>query len=252
MFRSVMGGVHTEHREGFVFQTPRAPHYLLLCFESPFFCVINGERIEGGRGCCVLHRPGTPVLHGPLNAASGFVNHWIYFDAPSEEIAGLELPFDTPITLEDAAIIAHPIDRILKETVRNDAFSERLISDSIYRLLVILKRAERVRKSEDLPLRSRFKEVRVRILRQCGEPWTLRRMADLSGYSVSRFCALYKDFFGISPMNDLLERRLEMAMQMLRLGAYKVGDVAQLCGFSSIHYFSNFVKKRTGRSPADY
>ena len=77
-------------------------------------------------------------------------------------------------------------------------------------------------------------------------------MAELLGYSVSRFCALYTGFFGKSPMNDLLDKRLEMAKQLLALRAYKVGDVAQMCGFSSIHYFSKFFKSRTGVSPAKY
>jgi len=252
MFRSAICGVATEHREGFVFRTDHAPHYVLLCFRTPFFCVLNGKRYEGRAGDCLLQRPGSAVIHGPLAQDRQFINDWIYFDGEKEELDPLELPFDTLIPMEDRTVFAPLIDRVLKESVRRDAYSDRLISDSIYRMLVTVKRAERVQKNEDTPLLTSFKELRVRILHHYGEDWSLQKMAALSGYSVSRFCALYTGFFGVSPMNDLLEKRLEMAKQYLALNVYKVGDVAAMCGFSSIHYFSNFFKKRTGISPAAY
>lgn len=252
MLRSALCGVATEHREGFVFRTEYAPHYVLLCFRTPFFCMLNGRRYEGGAGDCVLQRPGTPVVHGPLTEDTAFVNDWIYFDGDAVEIESLELPFDRVIPVEDSEIFAHLIDRVMKETVRRDSYSARLASDSIYRMLVTVKRAERVQENEEAPLRSRFRELRVRILHRYGEAWSLQRMAELSGYSVSRFCALYTGFFGISPMNDLLSTRLEMAKQLLSLGVYKVGDVAAMCGFSSIHYFSNYFKRNTGISPTAY
>ena len=252
MFRSALCGVATEHREGFVFRTDHAPHYVLLHFRTPFFCILNGKRYVGKAGDCVLQRPGTPVIHGPLSEGEQFINDWIYFDGDHEEIDALELPFEAVIGLEDGEVFAHLIDRVMKEKVRDDGYSERLISDSIYRMLVTVKRAERVQKNEDPPLLSRFKRLRVRILHQYGEDWSLQKMAALSGYSVSRFCALYTAFFAVSPMNELLEKRLEMAKQFLSLGVYKVGDVATMCGFSSIHYFSNFFKRHTGVTPAEY
>lgn len=252
MLRSALCGVSTGHREGFVFHTDHAPHYVLLCFQTPFFCVLNGKRIEGREGDCLLQRPGTEVTHGPLSATEQFINDWIYFDADPQELAPLALPFDTLISLGDGTVFSHLIDRVMKEKIRGDLYSDRLISDCIFRMLVTVKRAERIGENEDIPLLTRFKELRVGILRRYGDDWTLQRMAEESDYSVSRFCALYTDFFHISPMNDLLEKRLEMAKQFLELGVYKVGDVATLCGFSSIHYFSNFFKKRTGCSPADY
>lgn len=53
-------------------------------------------------------------------------------------------------------------------------------------------------------------------------------------------------------LEDLLRHRLQLAKSLLRLKTYQVGEVAQLCGFSSLHYFSEFFKKRTGRSPSAY
>ena len=252
MFRCAICGVSTEHKKGFVFKVRHAPHYLLLCFRTPFFCVIDGKRIEGKAGDCLLHRPGETVIHGPLDDASQFINDWIYFSADEGEMEQLAPLFDTLIPLEKADALAASLNSVMKESVRNDPFSARLVSDTIYRMLVILKRAEGQQKKEDVSLYLRFSGARVKILNHYNEKWDLAKMAGLLGYSVSRFCALYTEFFGQSPMNDLLDKRLEMAKQLLALRAYKVGDVADMCGFASIHYFSNFFKKRTGKSPAEY
>ena len=252
MLRIVMGGTKTDHKNGYTSATAYCPHYLLLCFHTPFFCVLNGKRVEGAPGDCLLHRPGSPAIHGPLSEDTSFINDWCYFTADETEIDDLELPFDTPVPMGRADIFSSPLGDILKEKAGHDLYSERLIADTLYRMLVTIKRATKEKNREDPSLYLQFSRARTRFLYRCGEKWTLERMAEPLGYSVSRFCALYTEFFGKSPMSDLLEMRLEMAKQLLELGVHKIEDVAQMCGFSSIHYFSNFFKKHTGRAPSAY
>ena len=252
MLRIVMGGTKTEHKNGYCSDTVTCPHYLLLCFQTPFFCILNGTRVEGHPGDCLLHRPGSPAIHGPLSDDTSFVNDWCYFMADEEDVETLDLPFDTLVPMGRADIFSASLGEILKEKANKDLYSERVIADTLYRMLVTVKRATKEINREDPSLYLQFSRARTRFLYRCGEKWTLERMAEPLGYSVSRFCALYTDFFGNSPMNDLLDMRLEMAKQLLELGVYKVEDVARLCGFSSIHYFSNFFKRRTGRSPSSY
>ena len=251
MLRIVMGGTKTDHKNGYTSATAHSPHYLLLCFHTPFFCILNGERVEGAPGDCLLHRPGAPAIHGPLTDGTSFINDWCYFTADEADLCALELPFDTLVPMGRADIFSMPLGDILKEKANHDLYSERLIADTLHRMLVTVKRATKEKNREDPSLYLQFSRARTRFLSRCGEKWTLERMAEPLGYSVSRFCALYTEFFGKSPMNDLLDTRLETAKQLLELRVYKVEDVARLCGFSSIHYFSNFFKKRTGHSPTD-
>lgn len=253
MFRNRLCGVNTKHRHGFVFQSKAIPNYLLMCFQTPFFYEIDGKRIEGNAGDCLLHAPKTPVTHGPISENEMFINDWIYFSAEEEDAEILQfLPLDTIIPIPDPALFERLIVQIGEESVRRDSYSPRLISDAIFRLLTLLKRSDNEPKNDDNTVYAAFKELRVHILNRCGEEWTLAKMAKLSSYSVSRFCALYTAFFGKSPIDDLLDKRLESAKHLLALHVYKVGDVAEMCGFSSIHYFSAFFKKRTGKAPSEY
>ena len=77
-------------------------------------------------------------------------------------------------------------------------------------------------------------------------------MAENCGYSVSRFSALYKERFGISPKQDVLAARIQLASKMLIYTGASVTEIAALCGFQNVYYFSKYFKESTGFSPKSY
>ena len=77
-------------------------------------------------------------------------------------------------------------------------------------------------------------------------------MAKLSGYSVSRFSALYKQRYGTSPTKDLIDARIEEAKRFLLYSSRSVGEVAETVGFSSLYYFSRCFKEKVGVAPSEY
>lgn len=249
MLKNCLCGTNTGHAMGFVHKTISAPHHLVLHFKTPFFCVINGKRIEGMPGDCLIQQKGDIVIHGPLSENDQFINDWIYFD--SDETLH-NLPINKLIKAENDEEIGGIIESIIHEENSRDEHSKRLISDSIYKMLVILMRAADKNVEETSPEKMRFREARAYIMAHSTERWTLAKMAEYTGYSVSRFCALYNEYFGKSPMDELLDKRLELAKRLLTLDVDKIGDIASMCGFSSVHYFSRFFKNRTGVSPGNY
>ncbi len=60
---------------------------------------------------------------------------------------------------------------------------------------------------------------------------------------------------GVSPLQYLKQRRLELAKQLLAKkddGYLRINEIAETCGFSDSAYFSRFFKKETGVSPNDF
>ena len=200
-------------------------------------------------GDCLIQQKGDIVIHGPLSENDQFINDWIYFD--SDETLH-NLPINKLIKAENDEEIGGIIESIIHEENSRDEHSKRLISDSIYKMLVILMRAADKNVEETSPEKMRFRETREYIMAHSTERWTLAKMAEYTGYSVSRFCALYSEYFDKSPMDELLDKRLELAKRLLTLDVDKIGDIASMCGFSSVHYFSRFFKNRTGVSPGNY
>lgn len=83
------------------------------------------------------------------------------------------------------------------------------------------------------------------------ETVTVKDMARQVHLSPSRFHAVFRDKYGVSPYQFLLRLRIERAIDMLRNEPdYTITQVAQFCGFNNIQHFSKTFKAITGESPS--
>ena len=57
---------------------------------------------------------------------------------------------------------------------------------------------------------------------------------------------------GLSPMQYLHDLRIAQARNLLLQGDISVGEVAEICGYSSLFYFSRDFKNRVGAAPSRY
>jgi AraC-like DNA-binding protein len=56
----------------------------------------------------------------------------------------------------------------------------------------------------------------------------------------------------LAPVDDLILNRINEAKRLLCGTSPSIKEIAYLCGFSSLSYFSKLFKKRTGLSPREY
>ena len=63
---------------------------------------------------------------------------------------------------------------------------------------------------------------------------------------------LFKQEVGETLTEYLLRIRIEKAAALLKTGRYKVGEIAEMVGYSASSYFSIMFKKYTGFSPREY
>ena len=78
------------------------------------------------------------------------------------------------------------------------------------------------------------------------------RLAKLSGYSYDYFRHIFKQRFGISPQDYLIEVRLENAKRLLKGTKLTCTEIAYNCGFSSGAQMSLLFKRKIGVSPLAY
>jgi two-component system response regulator YesN len=84
------------------------------------------------------------------------------------------------------------------------------------------------------------------------ETLSLQDVAGALGISPAYLSRLMRQELGASFIDYLIQVRMTKAAQLLRNPLHKVGDVAQMVGYSSQHYFSTAFKKKAGVSPAEY
>ena len=74
----------------------------------------------------------------------------------------------------------------------------------------------------------------------------LAKSLNVSNYQLKK---LFKDKLHTSPGKYVFERKMELAMRLLRSSSMTVGAIAIHLGYTSAFAFSNLFKKHTGYSP---
>ncbi|QGQ95228.1 AraC family transcriptional regulator [Paenibacillus psychroresistens] len=81
---------------------------------------------------------------------------------------------------------------------------------------------------------------------------TVEEMADIVGYSYHHFRHLFKNYFGVSPMQYVINKRLDKARRLLRYTELPISTITLECGFSNIAQFCTMFKREIGETPKGY
>ena len=80
-------------------------------------------------------------------------------------------------------------------------------------------------------------------------PLTLEELAKVANMSKQGLILAFKRSIGKTPIEYLNLVRLQNSKELLKNTDNSVGEIAELCGFSNVYYFSNIFKKHIGISP---
>lgn len=165
------------------------------------------------------------------------------------------IPFNQIISTGNAHALTDKLKNVELEMFQKNPFWKESIELELDSAFLRISRLSRLSNYEnDLGPRekdhlAKFRKIRTLLNESYSKNWTSAQLARMGGLSVNRFNALYRKFFHISPVDDLIHFRLEKAKALLMTGGYSVGETAEKCGFSSLYYFSRIFKKRIGCSP---
>lgn len=81
---------------------------------------------------------------------------------------------------------------------------------------------------------------------------TLETLSSLVHINKYYLVHAFKNYKGLSPINYLIQKRVEEARHLLESTNYPVTKIAEIIGFSSQSYFSQTFKRLTGTSPNNY
>ena len=247
-------GIDFPHKKGEFCQKAKYPFYTVCCFSTPFVYLKDGVLYQGNKGDILINTPENIIFHGPVpNSEHGFVNDWMHIEGDdlTRLLQKYELPLNTAFNVGDNSFFRKYMNRLAKEFSSKKSGSEDFIDAIITQLIISLHRAYTKINFYD-ESSEKISVVKQAIIKNPGDDWSLKKMSDLSGYSISRFSELYSNIYGISPINDVLFQRIELAKRLLVSGQASVSYVAKACGFNTINYFSKFFKKTTGYSPKEY
>ncbi len=255
-------GVDSRHRPDWICNRPQGSgDYLIMCFTTPFLALTSAGRQRGGPGDCLINTPDFPNWHGSVpQAADGFRNDYIHLAGGLVPalLRRYQLPLNTLFHVGDAHVMGSLLEEVQRDQRNNEAFCQDAQRCRIELLLLALARASTIHAGRrgptrgELAWRPRFQDFRARLHAEYREPWRVAGMAKRLGLSENRFCALYRGFFQVSPVEDLIRVRIEQAKQMLANSAATQAAVAEACGFASVFYFARVFRQRVGITPGHF
>ena len=249
-----MIGVNCVHKKGEFCPKSKLSRFTICYFYTPFLYYSNGNMIEGKAGDVIINTPYNIVYHGPRPYSDeGFVNDWLHIsgDDVGELLEKYPLPLNKAFSIGEGAFLQKYFKTMLSEYKFKTIGSEDIIKSVMAQMIITMHRAYK-NQSERNDEFANIIAVRNEVSQNPEKKWTLKKMAILSGYSISRFSELYRELYKISPINDVIEHRISLAKAMLLSGQTTVSYVATACGFNTINYFSKAFKSSTGYSPSEY
>jgi AraC-like DNA-binding protein len=107
-------------------------------------------------------------------------------------------------------------------------------------------------RKENISGKRNLKEIKEYIESHFSEKITLDNLA--AQFYINKFylSRLFKEQFGISVNNYLLQLRTTRAKQLLRFSDLSIEQIGQRCGMDDANYFSRMFKKIEGSTPGEY
>ncbi len=96
----------------------------------------------------------------------------------------------------------------------------------------------------------RFQKMLTYIYENYAEPVTLEDIARAADISRSEAGRCFHTYMGCSPIDALIQYRLQVAHRLLSERTQTLQQISCACGFNSVNYFSRQFKKRYGHAPS--
>lgn len=169
------------------------------------------------------------------------------------ELKDIKLPFDFHKKIKDEYLFKKIIrlcDRLTNIWLSNKINSEVYLTSNFMEIisLLILSNSklginyEKVRKVE--------KVIDYFTINYSNKIY-LEQLADELNISKSYLCRIFKEITNKTPIEYLMEIRINKAKQLI-LDGYKISECAEKVGFNDVYYFSKYFKKIEGLSPSIY
>ncbi len=228
--------------------------WLFLYFRTPVAIrdAAGARTVPAGAG--LLYAPGRPQWYHGLGP--GYVIDYCHFagrDA-SRIVRRYEVPTGRAVRPARPEPFSALMRALAAEHLRHDRDWKDLCALMLAQILIVFGRsAAGTRESGLTPrqaeLSERLRDLRMRVHQDLKTHWSIPSMAAAAHLSPSRFSHVYRQHFGLSPMDDLIDARVSHARWLLSSEPVAVKQVAAECGFLDVHYFSRVFRSRSGCSP---
>lgn len=249
-------GYNHSHDADFIINRPYGSgDYLLLLLKTPAIFTLHGSDIISRQDSFILYSKNTPQYYRGLGAQ--FSNDWLHFGLQEEEEAWLDklmIPLNEVVHIGDLNDLSLIINNLCSVTYLSNRHRSEITE--LYLRLLFIKLSNKIyHSSHEISSTTHYNKmsvIRTKIYNQPYLEWNIEGLSHELTMSKSCFQHLYKVFFGVSPITDVILSRVEHAKYLLSATDMPVKRIAEMCGYNhEIHFMRQF-KKHTSHTPTAY
>lgn len=260
-------GYDAIHSGDFVFDIPEGYDcYLLLMTHTPALFYVEGQCTEYPAHHAILYPPHHKIWYAASRETYG--NDWIRFASDETFVRHFPL-FSHPFPVSDPDYYHNLFQLLTWETSQLDGTSRLLRhagadmqsdlvtkqgNSAISQFLHVLfsKLRDDVFHHEVSSHDHELLMLRRQISNNPQLAWNVQEMAKILHISMGHLQFLYKQQFGISCMDDVIEFRLRKAKDLLTYTDQSISEIAEQCGYKNTEHFCRQFKKGTGITPGSF
>lgn len=225
------------------------------CYENPLLLFVrsgsmaleyDGETYHAEKGDILLLDCDRPHTY---RTESGAEFLYLHFDGSNAHDLVRAIAAESPVVQrEENMLIGQRLYDMVQDYQKVGLGSEAEDSMRIYQLLTWLALPPRKLSRRDNPINQTVEYIREHV----GDVITLRELADMAHLSACHYSHEFKRQTGFSPMEYVINTRLEKAKMLLLQTTMSVIDIAYEVGYESGGSLSNLFIKKVGCSPREY
>lgn len=248
-------GYNHRHDADFNINRPNGSgDYLMLLLKTPALFCLNKEEFITQPDSFILFQKGTPQYYRA--SEESFANDWFHFNAEETDLAflqSLNIPFDRVVPIGNLSALSLIVQNLCYEYYSANFHKEETVS--LYLKIFFLKLSEKMQASADSTVSSYFDKLsilRSKIYNMPYQNWTVDGLAHEMSVSRSYFQHLYKQYFGINVMSDVIASRIEHSKYLLINTDFPIRRIAEQCGYRTELHFMRQFKNAVGMTPSQY
>ncbi|MBE5732699.1 MAG: helix-turn-helix transcriptional regulator [Clostridiales bacterium] len=98
----------------------------------------------------------------------------------------------------------------------------------------------------------RISNAKTYIDQNFNKPDCLENAVNATNLTARRFGEIFRNTYEKTPNKYIVKCKIERAKELLLTHNFSINDIAEICGFSDVYYFSKTFKKETGISPSRF
>ncbi|MCM1506471.1 MAG: AraC family transcriptional regulator [Ruminococcus flavefaciens] len=228
--------------------------FTFFLFRTPVTFRLDGEIITFKESSAVIFSRGRKPDFVAVNKKP-VIFDYISFQTSSADrqyMISLNMPINTPVPISDDFVISNTLNSIKSEFSLKGKHHNEFMELSMKLIFISVCETSARKNEPDIPYYSSLKAVRNAIISEPMKAWSVDEICYNMNISRTYFHRLYRQAFGVTCIQDVIQNRIIYACELLKNTDLSVSEISEKCGYENDSYFMRQFRQYKNCTPSEY